>query len=210
MNIKLRKKDNKPLKRSEDIYKVMQRVLLRENYVDRKREHLWTISLDNALKILNIELVSLGTADKTLVEPMEVFSVPLQKKATQIILIHNHPSGELEPSEADKDLTDRLIQSGIILKTPVLDHLIINEEDYYTFAGDGLLAELEESTKYVPPYMMERRLKEQAEEKLKEGEQKGEKRKAIEMAKCMKSKGYIIKEIAELTGLTASEIKALD
>lgn len=105
MNIKLKETQDRKINGSDDIYPIMQKILLRENKIDRNREHLWTISLDNANKILNIELVSLGTINKTLIEPMEVFSVPLQKRAVKVILVHNHPSGQLRPSEPDKDIT---------------------------------------------------------------------------------------------------------
>ena len=93
MNVRLTKAEKIKLLNSDDIYSVMQRILLRENKVSRNREHFWTICLDHVHKILNIELVSMGTINKTLVEPMEVFSIPLQKRAVKIIFIHNHPSG---------------------------------------------------------------------------------------------------------------------
>ena len=65
------------------------------------------------------------------------------------MLVHNHPSGNLQPSEEDKDITDRLIQSGRILHTEVLDHLIITEKTYLSFRDTGLMGELEKSLKYV-------------------------------------------------------------
>lgn len=203
MNIKLSSIKQNNISSSEDIYTVMQRILMRENRIDRDREHFWTISLDNAHKILNIELVSLGSVTQTLAEPMEVFSVPLQKRAVKLVLIHNHPSGILKPSSADKDLTDHLIQVGRILKVPVLDHLIITEKSYYSFADSGLLKELEGSIKYVPAYEIKKRYEQAAEQK---GKEKGADQKAREMAKAMKQKGYSIEEIKELTGLTKQTI----
>ncbi len=128
-----------------DLYPIMQQILMRESRTDRNREHFWTISLDHAGTLLNIELVSMGSIRQTVVEPMEVYSIPLQKRAVQLILVHNHPGGTLKPSEADKDITDQLIQAGRILKVTVLDHLIITETDYYSFAESGLLVELEAS-----------------------------------------------------------------
>jgi DNA repair protein RadC len=122
MNIKLKTEDQIKILCADDIYGIMQRILLRENKIERDREHLWTISLDAVSKILNIELVSMGSITKTVVEPMEVYSVPLQKRAVKIVIIHNHPSGELKPSAADKDMTEILIQCGLILHVPVLDH----------------------------------------------------------------------------------------
>ena len=78
MNIRLKKEEQIKVLCSDDLYDIMQRILKREGRIDRNREHLWTVSLDTAYRILNIELVSLGTVNKTLVEPMEVFSIPLQ------------------------------------------------------------------------------------------------------------------------------------
>ena len=68
--------------------------------------------------------------NSTIAEPMEVFSFALQKQAVKVILVHNHPSGDLTPSEADKDLSDRLIQVGIIVNVPIVDHFIISERSY--------------------------------------------------------------------------------
>ena len=206
MNIKLTDKQKIKIRNSDDIYEIMQRILLRENRIDRNREHFWTISLDTASKILNIELISIGTVNRTLVEPMEVFSVPLQKRAVKLMLIHNHPSGEVVPSEADKDLTDRLIQVGLIMNVPVLDHLIITERTFFSFADGGLMEKLAKSTKYVPPYILQQRMEKAAREK---GAEDGMKTKAREMARTMKAKGYKIEEIMEITGLTRNAINRL-
>ena len=226
MNIKLTDLQKIKVLCSDDIYKIMQQILLRENKIDRNREHLWTISLDMANKVMNIELVSMGTVKSTLVEPMEVFSVPLQKRAVTIVLVHNHPSGEIKPSENDKDVTDRLIQVGRIMDVPVLDHLIITETTYYSFEDNGLLEELKKSTKYVPAYELKERYEKQIKAKSekakkqgekrgeergrKEGEQKGKKDKAIEMAKVMKKNGEPIEKIIEYTKLTKAEINQLE
>jgi DNA repair protein RadC len=206
MNVKLTGTQKIKIICSDDIYGIMQRILLRENKIDRGREHLWTISLDNANKVLNIELVSIGSVNKTLIEPMEVFSVPLQKRAVKIIIVHNHPSGEIKPSEADRDITDRLIQAGKIMNVPVLDHLIITEKTFFSFADSGIMEELEQSTKYVPAYEIKRRYERAAREK---GEEKGKREKAKEVAKTMKQKGYSTEEIIDLTGLTKAVISKL-
>ena len=165
MHIKLTNSRKIQVLCSDDIYGIMQKILLRENKIDRNREHFWTISLDSANKILNIELVSMGSVTQTIVEPMEAFSVPLQKRAVRIVLVHNHPSGNLKPSEGDRDVTDRLIQVGRILRTPVLDHLIITEKTYFSFKDVGLLQELEKSTKYMTAYELKRRYQKEALEK---------------------------------------------
>jgi DNA repair protein RadC len=206
MNIRLKETQKIKILCSDDIYSIMQRILLRENKIDRDREHLWTISLNNANKILNIELVSIGTVNATLIEPMEVFSVPLQKRAVKIIIVHNHPSGEIKPSEADKDITDHLIQVGKIMNVPVLDHLIITEKTYYSFEDSGLFGKLEQSTKYVPAYELQKRYEAAAQEK---GEVKGKKERSKEIAREMKKKGVDIERVMEFTGLTKAEINRL-
>jgi len=206
MNIKLTAKNQIKIENADDIYGVMQRILLREQKTDRGREHFWTISLDNAHKILNIELVSMGSFRATIVEPMEVFSIPLQKRAVKLVLVHNHPSGRLTPSTADKDITDHMIQVGRIMNVPVLDHLIITENSYYSFVNTGLLEELEKSLKYVPAFEIKRRYEKAAQEK---GEQVGENKKAGEIAREMKKKGVPVEMIIEYTGLTKTVINRL-
>ncbi|KAA5534810.1 JAB domain-containing protein [Taibaiella lutea] len=204
MNIRLKKEEKIKVLCAEDLYGIMQRILVRESRIDRNREHLWTVSLDTAYRILNIELVSLGTVNKTLVEPMEVYSIPLQKRAVKVILVHNHPSGELKPSERDKDITDQLIQVGRIMNVPLKDHLIISETDYYSFLDSGLLNELEQSLKYVPAYEIKKRLEKMAKE-IEKAEEKGKK----EIARQMKKEGYAIEAIMKITGLSKAVITRL-
>jgi DNA repair protein RadC len=202
MNVKLTKTQKIKLQTTVDIYKVMQQVLLRENKIDRNKEHFWTIGLDTANRMLYIELISLGGTASAPAEPMQVFRVGVMKAAVKIILIHNHPSGNLTPSQSDKDITDRLIQVGKILDIPVLDHLIISEKDYTSFTDTGILGELEESGRYVPNYQRQAQIK-------KEAEEIGKQKRNIEIAREMKSRNVPIELIATYTGLAESEIKKL-
>lgn len=220
MDIKLKNSKKIKLINSSDVYSVMERIYKRESKADRNKEHFWTISLDNANRILNIELVSLGTSVNTLVEPTEVYSIPLQKKAISIILIHNHPSGELRPSEKDKDLTDRLIQCGVIMNTYVSDHIIISEKSYYSFTDSGLMSELRQSTKYTPTFFLtekhEKEMKKAVIEAKKEERQKNmeaikkEKQKTMEIIirKSLKD-GIPISVISNITGLSEKEIQSI-
>ena len=202
MDIELTQEERIKILNSDDIYAIMQKILLRESKIDQNREHFWVIGLENNNRILFIELISLGTVNKTLAEPMEVYSLALQKRAVKIILCHNHPSGELTPSDADKDITDKLIQVGLIVNTPVTDHLIITLNSYLSFKNIGLLEELEQSTKYVPKYELERRIKKEASEIAKRKEK-------IEIAKQLKRKGIDNETIAFSTGLTIEEVEKL-
>ncbi|MBI3220475.1 MAG: DNA repair protein [Bacteroidetes bacterium] len=203
MQIPLKKDRKIRVAGSFDLFTIMRDILLLEDPNDRSKEHFWTISLDHGQTILNIELVSLGTATKAPVEPMEVFSVPLQKKAVKLVLVHNHPSGLLNPSADDKDITDRLIQVGLIMRVPVIDHLIISEENFYSFADNGLLAELSKSLKYVPAYMVQQRYEQLSKEK---GKEEGVKETKKEIVRKMRAQGYDVEAIATITGLSKASI----
>ena len=203
MNINLSDTEKIKVHIPSDVYPIMQRILMRECETDRNREHFWTISLDTANRILNIELVSMGSAKATLVEPMEVLSIPLQKRAVKMILVHNHPSGELQPSEEDKDSTDRLIQACKLMDVPIVDHMIITETSFYSFKNSGLLDELEKSEKHVPNYI----LKERYEENLKKYEEaRIVKDQTREIARKMKKEGVDIDTIVRVTGLRKATI----
>lgn len=209
MNVKLNNAEKIKLISSSDVYAVMERIFKRESKVDRKKEHFWTISLDNACRIVNIELVSLGTVNATLVEPMEVYSIPLQKKAVSIVLVHNHPSGQLKPSEKDQDLTDRLIQCGMILGIRLTDHLIITENSYYSFADSELLEKLKQSTKYTPTFYIREKYEKQMKKVIAETQKETRKKNIEQIAKKALKKDYPVSAIAELTGLSEKEIEAL-
>ena len=202
MNIKLTEAERIKILNPDDLYGIMQKILLREQKIDQNREHFWVIGLENNNRILFIELISLGTVNKTFAEPMEVFSLALQKRAVSIILCHNHPSGELKPSNEDKDITDRLIQVGIIVDLKVIDHLIISDKSYLSFKDIGLLEELEKSTKYVPPYVLAKRMKKEAAEIAK-------RKNTIEIAKQLKRNGVDNETISLSTGLTIEEVEKL-
>ena len=88
---------------------------------------------------LGIYHLSKGGIAGTVVDPKIVFSVALKSAASSLILIHNHPSGNLQPSEADKTITKKLVDAAKLLDINVLDHLIISIESYYSFADEGLL-----------------------------------------------------------------------
>ena len=110
MNVRLTKAQKINIANSDDVFAVMRQILRRENRLGRNKEHFWVIGLANNHQILYIELVSLGSITATIVEPMDVFSWALQKRCVKIILVHNHPGGTLQPSLADKEITDRMIQ----------------------------------------------------------------------------------------------------
>jgi DNA repair protein RadC len=205
MNIHLSDEEKIRILNSDDLYGIMQRILIREDKIDRDREHFWIVGLATDHRILFIELVSLGSVNSTIAEPMEVFSLALQKRAVKIILVHNHPSGGVQPSDTDKDQTDKLVQVGIIVNTEVYDHLIITEKSYFSFRMSGLLDDLKRSTKYIPPYQLEEQLRKQAELIA----EKNVILRESEIAMSLLKKGVSIDVISETTGLSIDEIEAL-
>jgi DNA repair protein RadC len=206
MDITLSEAERIKILNADDLYDIMQRILLRENKIDKNREHFWVAGLENNHRLLFIELISLGTVNKTFAEPMEVFSLALQKRAVKIVLIHNHPTGELKPSDSDKDLTDRLIQVGLIVNTQVVDHLIITEKSYLSFEDTGLMEQLKKSTKWVPAYKEQERIKNEAKEI---GVQIGMIQKAKQIALELKKQNISIETIVLATGLTEEEVRKI-
>jgi DNA repair protein RadC len=112
---------------------------LRRHLVDLNHEEFWILLLSRNCKIISKELISKGGLSGTVADPKIIFHIALQHQASSIILAHNHPSGNLKPSQQDIDLTRKIHQAGRILDIGVLDHLIITDGGYYSFADEGLL-----------------------------------------------------------------------
>ncbi|MDO4648649.1 MAG: DNA repair protein RadC [Eubacteriales bacterium] len=114
-------------------------------YMERLRheeqEHLYCMMLDNRNHLLGEYLLSLGTANATLITPREIFIEALKQRALGVILVHNHPSGEPSPSASDREVTDRVYQMGEMLGIHLLDHIIIGDQRYYSFREQGLIDE---------------------------------------------------------------------
>ncbi len=109
------------------------------NYSSSRKEHFLRISLNGAHEVLSVNVVSIGTLNRTLVHPREVFSEPVARSAAGIICAHNHPSGKTDPSREDIELTERIKSAGDILGISLLDHLIISETGYFSFLENGLI-----------------------------------------------------------------------
>jgi len=164
MIIKLTRKQRIIIRESSDVYRVMREILMSEQLLDREKEHFWMLGLANNNRLQYVELVSLGSVNATIVEPMNAFRFTVMKGCIKAIMVHNHPSGDLSPSERDMDMTDRLIQVGNILNITVIEHLIISTKSYLSFNDTGLMLKLEKSEKYVPKFELVERIK--REEKL--------------------------------------------
>ncbi|MCL2706279.1 MAG: DNA repair protein RadC [Spirochaetaceae bacterium] len=115
---------SKRIKSSSDIYPYV------KHFADRKQEVFVCASLNGANEIIAIRVVSIGLINKTLVHPREVFADPISDRAAAVIVCHNHPSGNLEPSEEDREITKRLKDASNVLGIPLLDHIIFTETGY--------------------------------------------------------------------------------
>lgn len=104
---------------------------------DRKQEHLVCVSLNGANEVNSVRIVSIGTIDRTLVHPREVFSGPITDRAASIIIAHNHPDGSLQPGAKDIKVTKSLIKAGEILGIPLQDHIIFSTKGFYSFMENG-------------------------------------------------------------------------
>jgi len=104
-----------------------------------KQETFYVILLDSSLKKIRDYEVTQGILDASLVHPREVFKPAIRYSARGIIVLHNHPSGELKPSDQDIKTTGQLVESGKILGIPVYDHLIITQDGFYSFKEHGMI-----------------------------------------------------------------------
>ena len=109
------------------------------HYADRKQEHFLCATLNGANELMNIRVVSIGLIDRTPVHPREVFADALSDRAATIMVAHNHPSGGLEPSPADVEVTNQLKAAGSIVGIALLDHIIFNRTAYFSFLEAGRL-----------------------------------------------------------------------
>ena len=213
IDLKRLKLDKVVIRHSLDIYEFIRHVIrIERRLFNMVKEHLFVLSINRKSYVISLELVALGSDSQVTADPVEVFSLPVYKRAAGVILVHNHPSGTLQPSEEDRDVTDRLIQSGRILKRPVIDHVIITDYSYYSFKDSGLLECIENSLKYVPPYELERQFYDQMQQEIKrlKKEHKIKNQQSLQkVAKNMLKEGLKPQVIQKVTGLSQETINSL-
>lgn len=113
--------------------------LLHGDLMDLTHEEFWLIFLKRNNDVIKKEMLSKGGQSGTVVDSKIIFKRALEESATGLILAHNHPSGNLKPSHEDVQLTKRIVSAGRILEIAILDHLIITNESFFSFADDGLI-----------------------------------------------------------------------
>ena len=122
------------IKNPEAVFKVIS-----SSIKNKAKEHFKLILLNSRNKKIGISNVSTGTLTTSLVHPREVFKDAITHSAASVILAHNHPSGDPEPSEDDLKITKKLVESGKILGIEVIDHIIIGKNNFYSFREKGLI-----------------------------------------------------------------------
>ncbi|MFY7671345.1 RadC family protein [Tenacibaculum sp. MEBiC06402] len=119
---------------SQEVFEIM-----RQNLEDLKHEEFWVLYLDNANKVLTKYQLSKGGLTATLVDVRLVYKRALELSAVGVILCHNHPSGKIQPSNADIEITNQIKEAGITLNIKLLDHVIIGKKKYFSFVDEGVL-----------------------------------------------------------------------
>jgi DNA repair protein RadC len=119
---------------SKDAAEIFQPML-----ADNNHEEFWILFLNRANLVISKKQISSGGMAGTVVDPKIIFKAALDEKASSIILCHNHPSGNIQPSEEDKKLTKKIVEAGKVLEIMVLDHLIVSHSGFFSFADEGLL-----------------------------------------------------------------------
>ena len=106
---------------------------------DKKQEHFVCISLNGAHEVIEKRIVTIGLVDRSPVHPREVYADVISDRAAAVIFAHNHPSGDLKPSNSDLKIHEQLTEAGKILGIRVLDHIIVTKKGYFSFQEAGLI-----------------------------------------------------------------------
>lgn len=119
---------------SKNVFHLMQPII-----GDIEHEEFWVLFLNNSNKVLAKTQISKGGLTATIVDVRLLFKRALELTSVGVIVCHNHPSGKLEPSNADKQITQKIKQAGVTLDIKLLDHLIITQKSYFSFADEGIM-----------------------------------------------------------------------
>jgi len=104
-----------------------------QHFGDRKQEHFLCISINGANEVMNVRVVTIGLVNKSHVHPRELFADVIEERASAVIIAHNHPNGDLKPSDEDIRITKRIKDASTILGISLLDHIIFSSKGYYSF-----------------------------------------------------------------------------
>ncbi|MCG8569228.1 MAG: DNA repair protein RadC [Spirochaetes bacterium] len=125
--------DEIKIQESRDVYQLMKEITM------KKQEHFYVLTIDGAGVLINKHLVFIGTLNQSMIHPREIFYQAITDCAAAVILVHNHPSGNLNPSQEDIAVTKRLIKSADLLGIEIIDHIIVSSKGYYSFYNKNLM-----------------------------------------------------------------------
>ena len=134
-----RRKESEPDEKPKLVTSSDAAAIMKPMLSDLPHEEFWILLLNRNNLLLDKLQVSQGGLSGTIIDVRIILKIALEKLASSIILCHNHPSGNLIPSEADKDITKKIKEAGKHMDIPVLDHLIIGNDAYFSFADEGLI-----------------------------------------------------------------------
>jgi len=139
--LKMVKEDSVPyevpvIKSPTEVYQAAKQLLALH---EKPQEHFCILCLNTKNKIVGVHTISIGSLNASIVHPREVFKAAILNNASRIICLHNHPSGDPEPSKEDIEITRRLVEAGEIIGIEVLDHVIIGEQRYLSIKERGLM-----------------------------------------------------------------------
>jgi len=118
---------------ARDVAKVFQDLLMLEDKIDRDKEHFYVMHVNARQQVNLVELVAIGTLNHAEIHPRETYRRAVIEGADSIIIAHNHPSGDVTPSEADIKVTTQLCKAGDVLQIPLLDHIVFTNSHYFSF-----------------------------------------------------------------------------
>jgi DNA repair protein RadC len=200
MSIKLTAKQKaQPIYTAQDVWDIIHPIHMRENRQRPKKEYFWAFGIDKERYLKFAELLALGGENRVHIKPADALRLAISKETEFVIYIHNHPGGTLTPSAEDKDATDRLIKAAEVVDIKVVDHFIITETKYFSFAEAGLMKELRNSSTY--------RVLHEDEVELLKLQMKAERDK--EIAKAMLAAGEPVEKVAAYTGLSKAVVGKL-
>ena len=122
---------NRKISSPSDVYPLL------AHYGDRQQEYFFSICLNGAHEVIDVKIVSKGILNRTIIHPREIYSTAIELRSASIVVAHNHPSGNLEPSKDDRDITYRLKEAGMILGIELLDHVVFSYKGYFSFLEEG-------------------------------------------------------------------------
>lgn len=126
--MRIHKTDKNKIKTANDLYEIFA-----PSMEDLTQEHFIAVFLNSKNEIIDSKTIFIGSANKSTVHPRDIYKEALKYSAVKIMVLHNHPSGDVTPSTADVAFTSRLLEAGNLLQIPLLDHIIIGKNNYYSF-----------------------------------------------------------------------------